>query len=154
MEKNPFSEKRIRALYSEKTERWYFCAIDVCAALTGKERAAARSYWKSHRHILKKRANELVENFDQLKMKSRDGSLRYTQVLDIAQILYLVQIIPGKNAEPFKIWLAKTAATGEAAAALIKLGEENFKSTLTEVQKDESTPVRLKSTKIRKIPLE
>ena len=81
--------------------------MDVVAVLTDNDFQAARNYWKVLKHRLVEEGNQTVTNCNQLKMLAEDGKLRETDVGDTEQILRLIQSIPSKKAEPFKLWLAK-----------------------------------------------
>lgn len=104
-----FEDKKIRSAWDAEKEEWYFSVVDVCGVLTEQpDYDGARNYWK----VLKKRLNdegsELVINCNQLKMKSpKDGKNYKTDVADAEQLLRIIQSIPSKKAEPFKMWLAK-----------------------------------------------
>lgn len=103
-----FQEQNIRSHWDEKEEKWYFSIIDVVEILTEqKDYQGARNYWKVLKHRLLKEGNETVTNCNQLKMLSTDGKMRLTDVADTAQVLRLIQSIPSKKAEPFKLWLAQ-----------------------------------------------
>lgn len=103
-----FNDKKIRVKWDESKEKWYFSVIDIVAVLTGQEDfQLARNYWKVLKHRLVKEGNETVTNCNQLKLLSSDGKIRQTDIADTEQVLRLIQSIPSKKAEPFKIWLAK-----------------------------------------------
>lgn len=104
-----FENSFIRTAWNEAEEEWYFSVVDVVGVLT--EQVSPRSastYWA----VLKKRlsdegANQLLTNCKQLKMKSADGKMRLTDVANTEQLLRIIQSIPSKKAEPFKMWLAQ-----------------------------------------------
>ena len=102
-----FEDKKIRTKWNEEEERWYFSVVDIVAALTDNDYQAGRKYWKTLKMRLNKEGSELVTNCYQLKMKAYDGKLRDTDVMTTEQILRLIQSIPSKKAEPFKLWLAQ-----------------------------------------------
>lgn len=81
--------------------------MDVISVLTDNDYQAGRKYWKTLKMRLNKEGSELVTNCYQLRMKSSDGKYYNTDVMDIKQILRLIQSIPSKKAEPFKLWLAQ-----------------------------------------------
>lgn len=99
-----FENKKVRVEWAEKEQKWYFSIVDVIAILT--ETNDPHNYWKVLKFRLKKEGNESVTNCNQLKMQSSDGKFYLTDVGDTEQILRLVQSIPSKKAEPFKVWLA------------------------------------------------
>ncbi|MCX6808117.1 MAG: hypothetical protein NTW50_00420 [Candidatus Berkelbacteria bacterium] len=103
-----FENFKIRRLYDEKKEAWYFSVIDIVAALTEQlDFKKAQSYWTTLKNRLKKEGSQLVTNCDKLKMMSADGKFYKTDVADVETILRLVQLVPSKKAEPIKLWLAK-----------------------------------------------
>lgn len=102
-----FEDKKIRAKWDDEQEKWYFSIVDVVAVLTDSEYQKARNYWKVLKSRLKDEGNESVTNCNQLKMKSLDGKFYMTDVADVQQLLRLIQSIPSKKAEPFKLWLAQ-----------------------------------------------
>ena len=102
-----FEDKKIRAKWDEKKEKWYFSVVDIVAILTDNDYQGGRKYWKTLKMRLNKEGSELVTNCYQLKMEAYDGKLRDTDVMTTEQILRLIQSIPSKKAEPLKLWLAQ-----------------------------------------------
>ena len=102
-----FEDKNIRVAWNENEENWYFSVVDIVAVLTDNDYQAGRKYWKTLKMRLNQEGSELVTNCYQLKMRANDGKLRDTDVMNTEQILRLIQSIPSKKAEPFKLWLAK-----------------------------------------------
>lgn len=102
-----FEDKKIRAKWNDGQEKWYFSVVDVVAVLTDNDYQGGRKYWKTLKMRLNKEGSELVTSCYQLKMKAYDGKLRDTDVMTTEQILRLIQSIPSKKAEPFKLWLAQ-----------------------------------------------
>ncbi len=100
-----FEEKKVRSLWNEEEEKWYFSVIDIIEILIGSDRP--RKYWSDLKSKLKKEGSELSEKIGQLKMEAADGKSRETDVADTEQLLRLIQSIPSPKAEPFKTWLAK-----------------------------------------------
>ena len=105
-----FEDKNIRTLWDEDQEQWYFSVVDVIAVLTDSDYQHARNYWKVLKNRLKSEGNETVTNCNQLKMVAPDGKMRETDVATAEQLLRLVQSIPSKKAEPFKLWLARVGS--------------------------------------------
>ena len=102
-----FEDKKIRAKWNDGQEKWYFSVVDVVSVLTDNDYQKSRNYWKWLKNKLKEEGSELVSVTNQLKMKAYDGKLRETDVMTTEQILRLIQSIPSKKAEPFKLWLAQ-----------------------------------------------
>ena len=105
-----FEDKKIRAEWDEQAEKWWFSVVDICAVLTDSDYQKARNYWKWLKNKLSEEGSQLVSETNQLKMKAFDGKMRPTDVMDAAQVLRLIQSIPSKKAEPFKVWLAKVGS--------------------------------------------
>ena len=103
-----FEEKKVRALWDDVAEKWYFSVIDVVAILT--DSPNPRNYWKVLKHRLVGEGNETVTNCNQLKMLAPDGKMRKTDVADTEQLFRIIQSIPSPKAEPFKQWMAQVAA--------------------------------------------
>ena len=107
-----FEEKKIRYVWDDKEEKWYFSIVDVCAVLTEQPDAEhARNYWKVLKHRLIKEGNQTVTTCNRLKLRAADGKLRLTDVADTEQVFRLIQSIPSPKAEPFKLWMAQVAST-------------------------------------------
>ena len=103
-----FEDQTIRTAWDEENEEWYFSIVDVVGVLTEQVNYdGARNYWKVTKHRMIKEGNELVTNCNQLKMKAADGKKRFTDVANTEQLLRIIQSIPSKKAEPFKLWLAQ-----------------------------------------------
>lgn len=102
-----FEDRNIRVGWNEEQEEWYFAVVDIVAILTDSDYQKSRNYWKWLKNKLMQEGSELVSNTNQLKMIANDGKLRDTDVMNTEQILRLIQSIPSKKAEPFKLWLAK-----------------------------------------------
>lgn len=102
-----FEDKKIRTKWNDEQEKWYFSVVDIVAALTDSDYQTGRKYWKTLKMRLNQEGSELVTNCYQLKMVANDGKLRDTDVMTTEQILRLIQSIPSKKAEPFKMWLAQ-----------------------------------------------
>ncbi|MCD6040243.1 MAG: hypothetical protein K0S27_1643 [Gammaproteobacteria bacterium] len=103
-----FEEHKIRRLYDEKTETWFFSVIDIVQVLTQQlNYQTARKYWNKLKERLKNEGSELVTNCHQLKMAAEDNKLRLTDAANAETLLRLVQSIPSLKAEPIKLWLAK-----------------------------------------------
>ncbi len=100
-----FEGKEIRSIWDAEKEKYYFSVVDVIAALT--ESGRERKYWSDIKSDLRKEGSQLSEKIGQLKMKSKkDGKMYLTDVLDTEGIFRLIESIPSKKAEPFKMWLA------------------------------------------------
>ena len=103
-----FEEKKVRALWDDEAEKWYFSVIDAVAVLT--DSPNPQTYWRVLKKRLKDEGNETVTNCNALKMLAPDGKMRMTDVADTEQLLRLIQSIPSPKAEPFKQWMAQVAA--------------------------------------------
>jgi len=103
-----FEEKKVRTVWDDQEEKWYFSIVDVCAVLA--ESKDPQAYWRKLKQRLKDEGNETVTNCHALKMQAADGKMRMTDVADTEQLFRLVQSVPSKKAEPFKQWMAEVAA--------------------------------------------
>ena len=104
-----FEDQPIRSAWDAEREEWYFSVVDVVGVLTDqKDQRGASNYWAKLKQRLKAEgADELLTNCQQLKLKSKDGKRRLTDVADTEQLLRIIQSIPSPKAEPFKLWLAQ-----------------------------------------------
>ena len=103
-----FEEYKIRRLYDEETETWFFSVVDNIAVLTEQhEHKKAQSYWTTLKNRLKEEGSEVVTKCDQLKMEASDGKKYLTDVANPETLLRLIQSVPSPKAEPIKLWLAK-----------------------------------------------
>lgn len=100
-----FFNDGIRKVWNSQEEEWYFSIIDVVAVLT--ESTNPKNYWNMLKSRLKQEGNETYTNCVRLKMKASDGKMRLTDCATTEQLLRIIQSIPSKKAEPFKLWLAQ-----------------------------------------------
>ena len=100
-----YENQKIRSAWDNEKEEWYFSIVDVITVLTESNNPTA--YWRKLKQRLKEEGNETVTNCHALKMKATDGKMRNTDVANIEQLLRIIQSIPSKKAEPFKMWLAE-----------------------------------------------
>ena len=106
-----FEDRKIRTVWDDEQEKWYFSIIDTIEVLTdSKDYTTARKYWNKLKQRLKEEGNETVTNCHQLKMRALDGKMRLTDVADTEQLFRLIQSIPSPKAEPFKQWMAHVAS--------------------------------------------
>lgn len=103
-----FENKPIRSVWDEQKEEWYFSVVDVVGVLTESvDSRHATKYWSLLKSRLKEEGNQLSTNCRQLKLVAKDGKARLTDVATIKELLRIIQSIPSKKAEPFKMWLAE-----------------------------------------------
>jgi len=100
-----FNDDSIRTIWDKEAEKYYISVVDVISTLTGTTRP--RKYWSDLKSQLRVEGSEVSAKIGQLKLKAEDGKYRLTDVSDIEGIFRIIQSIPSKKAEPFKIWLAK-----------------------------------------------
>ncbi len=103
-----FEDKKIRTQWNEQEEDWYFSVVDVIAVLT--DSSQPRKYWNDLKRKLKQEGSQLSEKIGQLKLQSSDGKYYNTDVVNTKDLLRLIQSIPSKKAEPFKVWLAQVGS--------------------------------------------
>ena len=103
-----FEDQPIRTAWNEDEEEWYFSIVDVVGVLTEQpDSRHAAKYWSVLKVRLKNDGSEVTTNCSQLKLKAADGKRRLTDVANTEQLLRIIQSIPSKKAEPFKLWLAQ-----------------------------------------------
>lgn len=100
-----FEGQNIRYVWDEEKEQYFFSVVDVIQVLT--ESPRPRKYWNALKTKLQAEGSEVSQNMGQLKLPAPDGKMRLTDVATTEQLLRLIQSIPSKKAEPFKLWLAK-----------------------------------------------
>ena len=103
-----FEERKVRTVWDDEKEKWYFSIVDVVSVLT--DSVDATAYWRKLKQRLKEEGNETVTNCHGLKMTAADGKMRLTDVADTEQLLRIIQSIPSPKAEPFKQWMAHVAS--------------------------------------------
>ena len=144
-----FDNSRIRSVWDRENEKWYFAIVDVIAVLT--ESTDPFAYWRKLKQRLKEEGNESVTNCHGLKILAADGKMRLTDVGDVEQILRLIQSIPSKKAEPFKLWLSKVGSVILDEASDPELAIERAIRTYRSLGYSESwINQRLKSIEVRK----
>ena len=119
----PFENKKIRCLQVAGSKKWYFSVVDVCAAIRGTDYDTSRNYWKWLKSKLTKAgcadasagkaSKQPVSSTNQLKLPAADGKLRYTDVMDVQEILKLLQQIPSPKAVTFRLWLISQLQAGK-----------------------------------------
>jgi len=103
-----FEGRKVRRVWDEKKEKWYFSVVDIIQILVDQpDYREARNYWKVLKNRLKLEGSQLVTNCNQLKMMAADGKFYDTDVADVEMLLRLIQTIPSKKVEPIKLWLAR-----------------------------------------------
>jgi hypothetical protein len=103
-----FENYKIRRIYDEESETWYFSVVDIIQALIQQpDYQAARNYWKVLKNRLNKEGSQSVTKCNRLKMEAADGKKYLTDVADPETLLRLIQSVPSPKAEPIKLWLAK-----------------------------------------------
>ena len=106
-----FESQHIRSEWDAEAEKWWFSVLDVVAVLTDQpDYKKVRNYWKWLKNKLIAEGSQLVSATNQLKLTAADGKKYLTNVADTEQILRLIQSIPSKRAEPFKLWLAEVGS--------------------------------------------
>ena len=103
-----FEDKKVRTLWDEEQEKWYFSIVDTIKVLTGS--TIPKRYWSDLKKKLSKEGSQLYEDIVQLKMQSADGKYYKTDVADTEQLFRMIQSISSPKAEPFKLWLAQIAS--------------------------------------------
>ena len=99
-----FDGKQVRYVWDEEQEKYFFSVVDVIQVLT--DSTTPRRYWSDLKRKLAAEGSEMYEKIVQLKLPSSDGKSYLTDVADTEQVFRLIQSVPSKKAEPFKLWLA------------------------------------------------
>ena len=102
-----FEERKVRAIWDDEQEEWYFSIVDVISILT--DSPNPRKYWSVLKTRMKREGSELTTNCSQLKMQAADGKKYLTDVANTEQLFRLIQSVPSPKAEPFKLWIAHVA---------------------------------------------
>lgn len=147
-----FEKQQVRTAWDEENEKWWMSVLDVIAILTDQpDYAKVRNYWKWLKGKLKKEGSELVSATNQLKLLAADGKYYKTDVMDTEQFFRLLQSIPSKKAEPFKLWLAKI---GNERLDQLQDPELSIEQAMTDYKRlgysDNWINQRLKSIEVRK----
>lgn len=144
-----FETQKVRSVWDDEKEKWYFSIIDVMSVLTASVDAPA--YWRKLKQRLKEEGNETVTNCHALKMKAPDGKMRMTDVADTEQLFRLIQSVPSPKAEPFKLWLAKMGRERIDEIEDPEIGIDRLMETyLKKGYSKEWINQRLKSIEVRK----
>jgi hypothetical protein len=144
-----FEQKQIRSIWSDEEEKWYFSIIDVLQVLIENDRP--RKYWSDLKSKLIKEGSEVSEKIGQLKLLAEDGKMRLTDVADTEQLFRLIQSVPSKKAEPFKLWLAQVGRERIDEIEDPELGFDRLMETyLKKGYSKEWVNQRLKSIEVRK----
>jgi len=144
-----FQDKRVRVMWDEEQEKWFFSIVDVVSVLSDSENPQV--YWRVLKKRLLDEGNETVTNCNALKMKAQDGKMRLTDVADTEELLRLIQSIPSPKAEPFKMWLAKAGSERIDETADPELAIERALETyLKKGYSKEWIDQRLKTIEVRK----
>ena len=102
-----FENAKIRVVWDEEKEEYFFSVVDVIQVLT--DSTTPRRYWSDLKRKLQAEGSEVYEKIVQLKLPASDGKMRLTDVATTEQLFRLIQSVPSKKAEPFKLWLAEVA---------------------------------------------
>lgn len=144
-----FEAKKVRTVWDDAEEKWYFSIVDAVAVLT--DSVDPTAYWRKLKQRLKAEGNETVTSCHGLKMKAPDGKMRMTDVADTEQLFRLIQSIPSPKAEPFKLWMAQVAADRLDQMQDPELGIEQALTDYKRLGYSENwINQRLKSIEIRK----
>lgn len=147
-----FEKRQVRTVWNEEMEEWYFSILDVIAILTDQsDYKKVRNYWKWLKNKLRAEGSEVVSITNQLKLLAPDGKMRLTDVVNSQQLFRIIQSIPSKKAEPFKLWLAEIA---KQRLDQLQDPELSIEQAMTDYKRlgysDNWINQRLKSIEIRK----
>ena len=122
-----FEEKKVRSVFNEQEEKWYFSVIDVIQVLT--DSTVPKRYWSDLKKKLSKEGSQAYDKIVHLKMTAEDGKNRVTDTADTETMLRLIQSIPSPKAEPFKQWLAQVGAERIAEIENPELAQARIRET-------------------------
>ena len=125
-----FEGQNIRYVRDEEKEQYFFSVVDVIQVLT--ESPCPRKYWNAMKTKLQAEGSEVSQNMGQLKLPASDGKLRLTDVATTEQLLRLIQSIPSKKAEPFKLWLAEV---GRQRLELLQDPEQSIEQAIRDYRR-------------------
>ena len=146
---NLFEDKKVRSLWNESEEEWYFSVVDVIQVLT--ESSIPKRYWTDLKKKLTNEGSQLYENIVQLKFTASDGKKYATDCLETKNLFRLIQSIPSPKAEPFKLWLAKVGSERLDEIADPEKGIDRLmENYLKKGYSKEWVNQRLKSIEVRK----
>ena len=145
-----FNDKKIRSVWDSEEEQWYFSVIDVIAVLT--DSVNPRDYWfKMKERVHSEDGIELSTICRQLKMQAPDGKMRETDAANTEALLRIIQSVPSKKAEPFKLWLA---AVGRQRLDQLQDPEQSIDQAIKDYRRlgysEEWINQRIKTIEIRK----
>jgi len=148
-----FENKEIRRHWDDIKEEWYFSIVDIVRVLTEQlDFKTARKYWNKLKERLGNEGSQLVTNCHQLKMVASDGKYYLTDVADTETVLRLIQSIPSRKAEPFKLWLARVGYERLEETRDPEIGiHRALKTYLKKGYSQSWINQRLKSIEIRKL---
>ena len=119
MTHNPFAGKNLRCMYDENAECWLFAAVDICAILMDSDYETARKFWKRFKLERIAKVTQVVRKSYHLKFPAKNGKYYFTEVLTTKEVIYLMQIIPSRNADPFRYWLADMVVSHTAVEPML-----------------------------------
>ena len=144
-----FEGKQVRYVWDAEKEKYFFSVVDVIKALTDSENP--RRYWSDLKRKLEAEGSEVYEKIVQLKLPAPDGKMRLTDVADTEQVFRLIQSVPSKKAEPFKLWLA---AVGRQRIDQLQDPEQSIEQAIKDYRRlgysEEWINQRIKTIEIRK----
>lgn len=144
-----FDGKQVRYVWDEEQEKYFFSVVDVIQVLTDSENP--RKYWSVLKTRLKQEGSEMATNCSQLKLPASDGKSYLTDVADTEQVFRLIQSVPSKKAEPFKLWLA---ALGQERMNQLQAPELSIEQAIKDYRRlgysEDWINQRIKTIEIRK----
>ncbi len=145
-----FQERKIRRVWDEEQEKWFFSVIDVIEALT--DSTIPRRYWSDLKHKLTAEGSQVYEKIVQLKFVANDGKKYLSDAADTETVFRVIQSVPSPKAEPFKLWLARVGYERVEEAADPELAlQRAMQYYLKRGYSQDWVNQRLKSIEVRKI---
>ena len=144
-----FQGQQVRYIWDEEKEQYFFSVVDVIQVLT--DSTNPQTYWRVLKKRLLDEGNETVTNCNALKLPAPDGKMRLTDVATTEQLFRLIQSVPSKKAEPFKLWLAEV---GRKRLEQLQDPEQSIEQAIRDYQRlgysESWINQRIKTIEIRK----
>ena len=146
-----FKGKKIRRIWDDKQEKWFFSVVDVIAALSESKNPAV--YWRVFKkRLLEEGGDQTVTKCNGFKLPAADGKIRLTDMADTETMFRIIQSIPSPNAEPFKLWLAQVGYERVEESVDPELTiQRAMQSYLKKGYSKDWVNMRLKGIEIRKV---
>ncbi len=145
-----FQGKKIRRVWDDAQEKWYFSIVDIVEALTGS--SIPKRYWSDLKRKLSGEGSQVYAKIVHLKFLASDGKKYLSDAADTETMFRIIQSIPSPNAEPFKLWLARVGYERVEESSDPELTiQRAIQAYLKKGYSQDWINMRLKSIEIRKL---